>query len=49
MMRYFGGSYRSYFIKVDKKVAQLINSSIYRKDAKNTNYTSKNVVITKIK
>ena len=30
MIRYFGGGYKSYFEKIDKKVAQLIRQKLYR-------------------
>ena len=30
MIRYFGGGYKSYFNKIDKKVAQLIRTKMYR-------------------
>jgi hypothetical protein len=30
MIRYFGGGYKSYFVKIDTKVAQLIRQKLYR-------------------
>ncbi len=30
MIRYFGGGYKSYFQKIDKKIAQLVSTKLYR-------------------
>jgi hypothetical protein len=31
MIRYFGGGYKSYFIKIDKKISSMLCKHIYRK------------------
>ena len=30
MIRYFGGGYKSYFVKIDRKIAGLIRAKLYR-------------------